>query len=596
MALKVYRRFLNVASDAQVTNMMTTKPFDDLDNAFDDHSSLAPSIEDFEEQQQRSPLFGLPSQHSGFRSEPPDSEPDAASSNGEPWSPPGFRGHSRGGSGWFRHDPYSIGQRLALQPSMSPSRGSRQTSPEYQDAQEGDEDLTIAANVPLPAGTDSPYKERSPEPEPGLPPIPHAFAPAPLEVQSNIDNYIRFSVRADVQQREPITAVVNFVKSKLDAMTNTKSSTILTILLSLLSLSIFRILLVPPTPPPVPDLVKLSTLAKSFEPLVVYSENSYGHITTLQETSVAVWDLGESVRSANMTSGPEIVRSLDELSDNLKTLGLELTRFFSDVDADVDGILIVMDWAKRELAGIEAPQTGAVAISTMVFDNIHNLLNRGSFLERHGNPTTLGKLVTDLFGASSSQRTRATLTRTFHEFLNVLEDSINSEITHSAALFALFEAIDRQFLNLRRAVARETDTQERLETDTLDSLWMKLMGSKAAALRKYEKNKQLLASVYSRTYGHKHMIVEHHGRLQTLKVNLETLRRKLVSPLVQRNDSVQTGTGSVVESQIRGLEGTYEYLKNVREKQKSRLMEVVYGAGRQHTRIVGVDARGIESR
>ena len=29
-----------------------------------------------------------------------------------------------------------------------------------------DEDVTLAANIPLPAGTDSPVKERSPEPEP----------------------------------------------------------------------------------------------------------------------------------------------------------------------------------------------------------------------------------------------------------------------------------------------------------------------------------------------------------------------------------------------------------------------------------------------
>jgi hypothetical protein len=144
---------------------MAATHIDDLDPAFDDHPSLSASLEDFEEHHNRSPLFDLPSQHSGFKSEPEASDADVESSNGEPWSPPGFkRRHSRGGSGWFRHDPYDTQGRLDLRPSMSPSR-SRQTSPEYQDALEPEDDYTLPANIPLPAGTDSPMKERSLEPE-----------------------------------------------------------------------------------------------------------------------------------------------------------------------------------------------------------------------------------------------------------------------------------------------------------------------------------------------------------------------------------------------------------------------------------------------
>jgi hypothetical protein len=150
--------------------LMAAAAIDELDNTFDDHPSLSSSLEDFEEQQARSPLFDLPSQHSGFKSEPEDSdiEIDERSSNGAPWSPPGFQRHARGGSrgagSWFRHDPYGTAHRLDLRPSMSPSR-SRQTSPEYEDARDGDEDLTLPASIPLPPGTDSPIKERSPEPE-----------------------------------------------------------------------------------------------------------------------------------------------------------------------------------------------------------------------------------------------------------------------------------------------------------------------------------------------------------------------------------------------------------------------------------------------
>jgi len=243
-----------------------------------------------------------------------------------------------------------------------------------------------------------------------------------------------------------------------------------------------------------------------------------------------------------------------------------------------------MDWAKRELEGVTSSQ--GHSFSGVVFDHLHGLFNRGGLLETSKGPTALGKRLTDIFGASSPQRTRAALTRTFHEFLNVLEDSINSELTHSAALFALFESIDRQFLNLQRTVVRETDTQERLENDLLSSLWTRVMGPNSAMLRKYEKNKSLLSSVRSRTVSNKHLLMEHHGRLQTLKVNLETLRRKLVSPLVRRNDSVSIDNASVIDQQIRGLEGTYDYLRGVREKQKSKLMEMVYGAKAGRTRLL----------
>jgi hypothetical protein len=57
-------------------------------------------------------------------------------------------------------------------------------------------------------------------------------------------------------------------------------------------------------------------------------------------------------------------------------------------------------------------------------------------------------------------------------------------------------------------------------------------------VRKYNKNRKLLASVRSQTVANKHLLMDHQGRLLTLKVNLETLRRKLVSPLVRRNDSI----------------------------------------------------------
>ncbi len=87
---------------------------------------------------------------------------------------------------------------------------------------------------------------------------------------------------------------------------------------------------------PVPDVVKVASIARSFEPLIYYSENGVAQVGDLQATGVAVWDLGESVRSTNMTSAPIIVKELDELSDSLKTLAVELTKFSANVDGDID--------------------------------------------------------------------------------------------------------------------------------------------------------------------------------------------------------------------------------------------------------------------
>ena len=99
--------------------MMAATRLDELENAFDDHGSVAASLEDFEESERRSPLFAIPSQHSGFRSDVEESEIDDRSSMGAPWSPPGFQNHNINARGWFRQDPYG---KYKLHPSTSPSR------------------------------------------------------------------------------------------------------------------------------------------------------------------------------------------------------------------------------------------------------------------------------------------------------------------------------------------------------------------------------------------------------------------------------------------------------------------------------------------
>ena len=127
------------------------------------------------------------------------------------------------------------------------------------------------------------------------------------------------------------------MKNTFDGVTRSWASLICSIIVALISIFALRSLFQPGQPPPVPDLVKVAGLAKAFEPLIFYSENGVQQIGDLQATGVAVWDLGESIRSTNMTSAPIIVKELDDLSESLKTLAIELTRFFANVDGDVDG-------------------------------------------------------------------------------------------------------------------------------------------------------------------------------------------------------------------------------------------------------------------
>jgi len=229
-----------------------------------------------------------------------------------------------------------------------------------------------------------------------------------------------------------------------------------------------------------------------------------------------------------------------------------------------------MEWAKRELSQVSSHMPNRL---TAVYENMHTYIHRSL-------GSSASKLLTDFFGQTHNQVTKSALQRTFTEFLNVLEESINTELTYSTALFGLFEAIDRQFLNLQRTVIRETDSQEGNEAaanSELAELWRRRIGSNRARIAKFEKNKQLLASIKDKTVQNKLTLVDHNGKLLKLKSNLEILRKRLVSPLVRSNDSSTLS----VEEQIKGLDGTYEYLRVAREQQKTKFMERLYGAGRR---------------
>lgn len=142
-------------------NTMAFGPLEQLDASLDD---FAPSIGG-----PRHHLpFGYPSAHSGFRSDETASEPDASGSEASAggYSPPAWRrlGNGDRSSGFWRR-----GDDLTM---MYDDGGddddgarSRESSPDYESADEGDEILAQAIRTRLPTGSLSPEKERSPEPE-----------------------------------------------------------------------------------------------------------------------------------------------------------------------------------------------------------------------------------------------------------------------------------------------------------------------------------------------------------------------------------------------------------------------------------------------
>lgn len=245
-----------------------------------------------------------------------------------------------------------------------------------------------------------------------------------------------------------------------------------------------------------------------------------------------------------------------------------------------------MDWSKMHLDRFHNSPPPSTLSSA--YDNVHNLLCQAQVLEdATGTLTPVGTVASWVFGPSNPQREQRIVQLLFREFLTVLEDSIQSELQHAITLFALFESVDRHFLNLARTVVRESSAQEELYADLLSGLWARILGPHAAQVRKFEQNRLLLQDVRQKTVYNKGVLVEHNGKLLTLKASLESLRSKLVSPLVRGVNS----TTLTLEDQIRGISDVSQHLAEVRKQQKSKVMQTLYGTtpGRKFTNAIGED-------
>ena len=296
-----------------------------------------------------------------------------------------------------------------------------------------------------------------------------------------------------------------------------------------------------------PDLFELTHLARSFKPLIYYSEGALQKLAQIQDTSTALWDLAESMRVANVALSPIISRELDDLSKKLKLLGAEQSTFLAAADGDIDNVLMVMEWAGRELQGLQTQSGRSFEIR---WGRIHIVLVMFGLLGDPSKPMganliCLDKRFSVLTANTPVQRTRKTLEHISTELLRNFENSINHTLQGTTRLLAILNNFETSFTNIARLTAREHDAQTREEEELLGSFWVRVMGGISGQniqLEKFNKAKKLLEAIQKKIKEKKNLFEQHAGQLRILKSHLEVFRKRLVGYVVRRGVE-QSGIG-----------------------------------------------------
>jgi hypothetical protein len=144
---------------------------------------------------------------------------------------------------------------------------------------------------------------------------------------------VRFAIRGETQFRTaPLEETMSTLSSGIQVFTRSRLNTMSAIAFLVVS----WLLLQPWTASLIPDVANVANMAKQFEPLMYASENVIPRSRELAEASIAVQDLGESVRASNMSASPVIIDQLDDLAHSLKVLSEKMASFFTNVDGDID--------------------------------------------------------------------------------------------------------------------------------------------------------------------------------------------------------------------------------------------------------------------
>ncbi|KAL6709044.1 hypothetical protein ACN47E_002171 [Coniothyrium glycines] len=553
-----------------------------------DIPSLSASLEAFDpERSMHSAYSARSNMHSSRWSAPPDDADSETESDG-PWAPPAWQ-KSQSSNNWYRKSLFSESARPSASRSPSyylndrevtPSRIPLPESPMKQTPRTSPEPMTEEEQRYFPDNIAARLQSVSEEPQMA----PGAQQDADMGLShhdddAQLDGFVRFAIRGETQFRTaPIEDTISTFASGTRFFTRSRWNVIFTIITI-----VFSWLLVQPwTASLIPDVANVANMAKQFEPLLYASENVIPRSRELAEASIAVQDLGESVRATNMSSSPVIINQLDDLADSLKVLSEQMTSFFTNVDGDMDSVLITMEWAKRELQSIQGPSIGII---DTVIDNVHGGLGKIGLLEQtDGSPTAVGRVIRGVLGHTTSQRSKATLQRTFDYLLSTLEENISNELSRADNLNQLFESVDRQFQNLHRSVAKEEDSLATRKDEFLASMWRNTITNKMK-IKKYEKNLQLLKDVRASTLTNKSELKSHIQIIRSVKDQLDKARKNLISPLIRRAQSNSFG----IDQQLQDLAGTYGFLKGLRDGQKKKVLMQLWGEPKKRVAIESGD-------
>jgi len=330
-----------------------------------DIPSLSASLEAFDpERSSHSAYSARSNMHSSRWSVPQEHEESEAESEG-PWAPPAwqksnnhwYRKSLLGESGMraspsrspgfdYRSDREITPSRIPL--PESPRKGTPRTSPEpmseqeqrhftpdniasrmqspsvepqaHGGAQQNDEDMALSY-----------HENRSGNPD-GCRYLPYMYHCGACAVKLTYV-VVRFTIRGETLfPTASIEETISTFAGGLRVLTRSRLN-----LISAISTLIFAWILVQPwSTSLIPDVANVANMAKQFEPLMYASENVIPRSRELAEASIAVQDLGESVRATNMSASTVIIDQLDDLGDSLKVLSEKITSFFTNVDGDMD--------------------------------------------------------------------------------------------------------------------------------------------------------------------------------------------------------------------------------------------------------------------
>ncbi|KAL5387856.1 hypothetical protein DPSP01_003254 [Paraphaeosphaeria sporulosa] len=543
-----------------------TEPMD-RDSIYSD-MSLSASLRDFdpERSMHNSAYSAHSTMHSSRWSAPPPAEEDSEAESEGPWAPPAWQNHN---NKWYRKSylqesspsksrtasPYDQRFDREVTPSRiplpeSPRKGTPRTSPEPVEQRHFTPD-TIASRL------------QSPEAEPEM----TAGAQQHPEEQESPkrDGFIRVVFKSE--------SLVNMgpLEERISSITRGMSKA--RVVSSLVFLVLAWLLMHPwgvETGSPGPNVAHLVSMVRRFEPLLYASENVIPRSRELSDASIAVEDLGESIRASNMSGSKIIVTQLDDLSENLKTLSQQIQTFFVHVDGDMDGTISAIGWATRQLEGIQGSRAGVI---DTVIGNVHGGLNKIGVLGSDDQPSAVGAVVTGLMGSTTQQKAKAALQRSFDFVLSTLEENLQNELSRADSLFQMFDNVDLQFHNLHRTVAKEEDTLAAQKDEFLASMWRTTITNKLR-LKKYERNLKLLKTLRSSALANKSELKNNIQIIRAVQDQLVVARKSLISPVIR---GAQSDSYSI-EKQLEDVVATHDFLQGIRDTQKHKFTKQLFAA------------------